>query len=981
MKSKRRSILIIINILLTVVCAASIYFFRDWLLVRPSQLFPLSEVVGACQDQDGNLYVIDSAGERLLKASPDGELQWQLKASESDFDKAVRICTDESGYLYVQNVCVKSGIRLKEESILQYSPDGTLLQELCKREAAKDQIRPTIVGLFGTGSEAASAIVSHDGISIRTLPDSVLHFFPLADIDARDFVLNAVWDSQSDTLWYCTFNGRIFRYVDGGKDELLYDNSQHVQEFESVPRSISFLNGTLYAADRGLRCLDAIDTASGEVSFLHEDLPWAEREVFDSVNSDCAVAATTGSYVKFLDGEQLVDIDAFTLSPKLRTITILLWVCLVILALILCTDLILLGFILLHKASSMTRIVTAVLASVGLLSAMLIGTLFPNFRDQFYRTMFDKAEFCASLTVERMPLNSFLNLDESSDYLGTDYLKVQDAVNSVFKTGSESVDNLYCTMYRVLGDHDTITIVYSMDENSMLLPYDWEYEESDEQSILISGIGKQYVNRSVEGSYLFVLNPILDEEGHAVGLIEVGTDLQSFNREMTRVLIDLLLNLVALTAVGVMCLIEIIYFIRGHREYRSPNRDHAAGSVEEGMVIPAGVLRMVVFLVFFFTNLTTAILPTYAIHLAHDVKVPGISSAVIAAIPFSAEVVSGALFSVLGAKLIRKLSLKRAALLCAVLFTAGLALRIVPNFWMITLGSLVIGAGWGVILLIVNVLIAQMPGDSKDVGFAYYNAAALNGINSGTVFGGFLLNWIPGIALFALTAIGSFCLFGMVWRYLIHADSANLEEEEDSADEGRMSFLKFLLSPNILIFFLMLVVPVLIGSYFLIYMYPIIGTRWGLSETYVGYSFLLNGLCVIAMSTIMTNLFTRLRKKRFGLTLSALLYAAAFSLVAALHSIPALLVALVILGFSDSFGLPLQTSFYTDQKEVERFGVDRSLGVYSLFENVSQSLGPFVFSWALVIGTSRGLYIIAGVISVLAVVFLLAGLFFRRKTA
>ena len=977
MKSKRKAILIVISILLLVLSVASVYFFRNWLMVRPFQPFALSEVVAACQDQDGNLYVIDSAGERLLKASPDGELQWQVKAFDDSFERAVRICTDESGHVYVQDVCVRSGIRLKEESVLQFSSDGTLLQKLCRRECQEGQIRPVIVGLFGAGSDAAAAIISSQGISVRTLMSSDLHFFPMEN--AGELILNAVWDSQSDTLWYCTFHGRIYRYVDGEKDELLFDNSQYVQEGESVPRAISFLNGTLYAADRGLRCLDAIDTASGEVSFLHEDLPWVEREVYDSVTSDCAVVATTGSYVKILDGEQFADIDSFTLSSRLRTITILLWVSLALLALTLCIDLILLAVFIIRKASSMARIVAAVLISVGLLSAMLIGTLFPNFREQLYNSMFDKAEFCASLTLERMHIDAFLNLDESSDFLSKDYREVQNAVNSVFKTSSESVDDLYCTMYRILGDHDTITIVYSMDENSMLLPYDWEYEDSEEQSIMISGVGKHYVNRSVEGSYLFVLDPILDEEGHPVGLIEVGTDLQSFNEEMMRIFIDLLLNLIALTAVGVMCLIEIIYFIRGHREYRPAGQDHAAGSEAAAKAIPAGVLRMVVFLIFFFTNLTTAILPTYAIRLAHDVKIPGISSAVMAAIPFSAEVISGALFSVLGAKLIRKLSLKRSALLCAILFTAGLALRIVPNFWMITLGSLVIGMGWGVILLIVNVLIAQMPGDGKDVGFAYYNAAALNGINSGTVFGGFLLNWVPNIALFALTAIGSLCLFVLVWKYLIHADSADVEGEEEQAEEGRMSYLKFLLSPNILIFFLMLVVPVLTGSYFLIYMYPIIGTRWGLSETYVGYSFLLNGLCVMAMSTIMTNLFTRARKKRFGLTLSALLYAGAFSLVAAFHSIPALLVALVILGFSDSFGLPLQTSFYTDQKEVERFGVDRSLGVYSLFENVSQALGPFVFSWALVIGVSQGLFVIAGVITVLAAAFLLAGLFFRRR--
>jgi len=72
-----------------------------------------------CIDQEGNLYVIDSAGERLLKASPDGQLQWQVKASDTGFEKAVRICTDESGNVYVQDRSVLSGIHLESESIVQ----------------------------------------------------------------------------------------------------------------------------------------------------------------------------------------------------------------------------------------------------------------------------------------------------------------------------------------------------------------------------------------------------------------------------------------------------------------------------------------------------------------------------------------------------------------------------------------------------------------------------------------------------------------------------------------------------------------------------------------------------------------------------------------------------------------------------------------------------------------------------------------------
>ncbi len=984
MKNKRKPILITLSILLLAFSIAELYFFRSWIRVNPFQPFALTEVVGACKDHDGNLFVIDSAGERLLKASADGTLLWQIKSSDESFRKAVRLCTDDAGNVYVQDKRIRSGIRLESEQVLMFSSDGSLLKTVSGREAAEDQIRPSITSLFRSGEGASVVFAMDNGLTLRSITSSDTKFFPMEHAD--DLVLNAVWDSTEASLWYCTFNGRIYHYIDGKQDELVYDNSRHIEEIESVPRAISYLDGTLYAADRGLRCLISIDVASGEPAFHKEDTDWAQREVCDSVNSDFSVVSTTESLVKIWDQDTCESIDTLSLSSKYIFIACMTWACLVILAVILILDLLFLIYFLFQKASSMVRIVAAVLIGVGALATMLVATLFPNFTEQMYRTMYDKADYCASLTMERMPLSAFLNLDESSDYLGKDYLAVQSAVNSVFKTESNSVNDLYCTMYRVLGDHDTITLTYSMDENSMLFPYDWEYEDSEEQSIMTTRVGKEFVNRSQEGSYLFVLDPILDENGNSVGLIEVGTDLQSFEEEMQRIFFDLLLNLIAVTAVGVMFLIEIIYFLRGRNEYHLQLQKPEDGA--SVVRLPAGMLRGIVFLVFFFTNLTTAVLPTYAIKLASDVRIPGLSAAFMSAVPFSAEVISGALFSVFGAGLIRRLSLKRASLLCAVLFSAGLALRIIPSYWMITLGSLVIGIGWGVILLIVNVLIADMPGDSKDTGFAYYNAAALNGINSGTVFGGFLLNWLPTSVLFVLTAVGSLLLLLVVGKYLVKSSYPQEDAAQEEAAPGsgsstgenasRMSWIQFLGSWNILSFFLMLVVPVLIGSYFLIYLYPIIGTRWGLSETYVGYSFLLNGLCVMSLSTLMTNLFTKINKKRFGLTLSALLYALAFALVAFFHSIPALLFTLILLGFSDSFGLPLQTSFYTDQKEVQRFGFDRSLGVYSLFENISQSLGPFVFSWALVAGVSKGLSVIAAVIAVLAVAFLFVGIFVRR---
>ena len=85
-----------------------------------------------------------------------------------------------------------------------------------------------------------------------------------------------------------------------------------------------------------------------------------------------------------------------------------------------------------------------------------------------------------------------------------------------------------------------------------------------------------------------------------------------------------------------------------------------------------------------------------------------------------------------------------------------------------------------------------------------------------------------------------------------------------------------------------------------------------------------------------------------------------------LQNIPSLLIALALIGVADSFGIPLLTSYFTDLKDVEQFGYDRGLGVYSLFENGAQSLGSFVFGYVLVLGVGRGLIFVLILVSVLS---------------
>ena len=135
----------------------------------------------------------------------------------------------------------------------------------------------------------------------------------------------------------------------------------------------------------------------------------------------------------------------------------------------------------------------------------------------------------------------------------------------------------------------------------------------------------------------------------------------------------------------------------------------------------------------------------------------------------------------------------------------------------------------------------------------------------------------------------------------------------------------------------------------------------------------------MCFSNVLTNLFSKRVKKTTALVLASCLYAVAFFVVAWYQSIPALLIALVLLGLSDGFGLPLQTSYYTDLDEVRDFGYDRAIGIYSLFENGAQTAGSFIFSYVLLIGVKEGLLLVIALLLILAFVFFLSSFVKPRK--
>ena len=971
---KRKKTWIVISSLLLIISLVYVVFFRAWIFVDPFKPFALESVICSATDKDGNLIIVDSASKRLLKVSGEGKLLWQQQASDKTFSDANSICVDDEGSIYILDVRAYQGVRKGSERIVKFSSDGKYIATLKNwnyrdpRNFEMDRFRASVVGMTGSSNSLYYIRKIKDSIYVSDEMNAKAISFDFPYVE--NTVLSATFDREKEELYYSTYNGMIYKYVDGVNDELLYD-SDDVDG--SIIRNVSYGNGKLYSNDIGLRNILVMDTETYEESVLAAEDPdlGGVDEISNSVFAQYSPVSATSYSVLTWNADGSYDcFYEFELSDNIKLITIIMWIMLGVLALGVLLNLFIFIVFLVKKASMYMRIIIAIAVGVFGMAGLFLGSVYPKFKLQFQNEVFSRENLAAVVTADRIPKDAFLNLTKPSDYMNDDYMAVKEAVESVFLADTEDAKDMYCSLYRVIDG--TITLTYTLEGVCVVYPYDWDYEGSDEQTVLEEGKNMTCSEISSSGSYIYVLAPMYDDDGNAVGLIEVGKDLEGFVSETEDILRTLIINIFAMTIVVIMFVIEIFYYVAAKRQYE----ENASENKGEKKAVPAGLLRFVTFLVSFIINLTAALVPIYAMRIAGKGVTFGLSPEVLSAIPISVEVIAGAICSAFGNRVIKKLGGRKTAVLSSIFMVIGIALRAIPNIWVVALSAIFLGAGWGMLVIMINVLITDLPEDQRHTGFAYYSAAGFSGTNCGVLFGGFLIQWVNFPVLFLISAALGFILVFVTAKYLANLSTDDIEEEE--GEGSKMSPLKLIFNPNMIIFIFMMLIPASIVAYYLNYMYPIIGEEWGLTETYIGYSYLIDGFFVVLFGGVLTKAFSK--KKRLGLAISSIIYALAFVVVIVFQNIPGLLISLALVGISDGFGNPLMTGYFTELDEVVEYGYDRAFGIYSIFENVASSIGSFVFSYVLILGVKSGLTVVAGMLILLSIIFLVFGIFDRKKT-
>lgn len=960
----KRTIPLLLCLIFLVCSTLLLVTFKSWRFVNPFTPYDLENVSSATMDKEGNLYVIVSSGEDVLKISPEGVLEKRYSGKDYGFTGATHIAFGGDGKIYVHTVEYSEGVRIASEQIISLSEVKAETESTATRMREEGAMRQSLIALMGTDDGIYFFELVKDELRVQNQQRQVVKKVVFSN--QQRYIISATYDKDKGILYYSTYDGKVFKYAKDEPEKEIYNS---IWEEGSNPQDLAIKEGKLYCTDVGIRDVIVFDPEDDTYERVSEEADYEDRSIAPMISaSEGGLVTASESDVFVLRGTVFEAVDAPALSQYYVFVAVLGWIALAVFALSIATiALFFIIYVVSSSNSSMQISIGIVVVVVGI-GALFLGTLFPSFQEQFENEIFVREQFAARSTLAKIDKESLGKVTKPSDYMSDAYLDIKESASEIFLSGE--ADSLYCMIYRRIGDE--VYIIYTLEDLYAAYPSDYTPEDLED---LEKDTFVRLKSSTSQGNYLYVQIPITDEADEIVGFLEVGTETSEIDEKNAQMLRDLIINVVAMTVVIILFALELISFIScSSKINQEPSGDEASDW------IPPEIYRFIVFLIFFFTNLTCAILPIYAMKIAGSLHLFGLSSEFLAAIPISAEVFSGALFSAIGGGIIRKLGTKKSVVLSSLLFTLGLAVRIVPNLWTLTLGALILGAGWGIQLLMVNVLIARLPEKEKDRGYSYYNIASLAGANCAVVLGGFLVQWVNYEMLFSITAFSSIFLFVVSNRYLVYYKDTDTEDDANQDEHAKVANpVRFVFSPKVISFFVFMLIPLLIGGYFLYYMFPIIGSEWGLSDTYIGYAYVLNGLVAALIGNRTTDFFSHGNLKPIGLFLAVLMYAGAFSLVASQGTVVSLLIALVILGVADSFGIPLLTNYYTDLKEVEAFGYDRALGVYSLFENGAQSLGSYVFGIVLTMGVTNGLRTVLFVMLILSVLFLLSISFKSEK--
>lgn len=932
--------------------AALCWVFRPLFTDAPfSTAYAFDGPSGVFPGESGRLYIIDQGKKTVLITDGQGKLLRSIDCGtdgDSEPYYASLVAEGADGSIYVADTrYAGQGTRISQERIFRYDADGengTCIY-LIDYEAI-EQEAPLQYGNILSLREENGALVftrkTDNGLAVCQLDlasgrlQSAGYDLPgqyISDADAEPGTLRPIFTNRLGQV--CT--------VTDGATEVLLDEGR-------TSWMLCAEEGRIYYSDIAANAVLCYDLETGR-----EEIVLEAPDILYGVQTAGGRLYTTDymGYYMLEDGEASY-VDALTYSqPLLRCA---LWAALFLGGLLAVAVAYLLLAPALHRPKSELFQRMAIVLGVSLCMGCLVGyiTITQMVSNQKATVMEQLNLFC-DILVENTDTEALANIDSLADYKGEDFNQVKEPLDALTRMGYENGMYYYYAIYSTDGE-----VIYTIMDFEETLPARYPvyaYGEEGYTEVLAEGESVEFGGDvSSYGSWAFVLKPIRDAAGTPIAIMEVGTNLDDLDSQIQELVKEVALTILSMAVVLLMIIVEIIFYAE-HRERKRKN-----------LALPGLAAQFPLRLLIFLAYLVDCMQDAFVSILANQLYTPilGIPQSVGAALPLSAQVFAAAVMAFLGGGLSRKAGVKKTLVGGFLLEITGCLLCGAGGTYFSLLGGkAVIGMGLGLIIVSLNAIAARGEDEAESAkAFTDISAGTLAGVTAGAGVGSIILSFGHySMVYFAGAAI---LLIGLVLSF----SGRDYKEVAVAKVKEEVGFFRFLFNRQVITFLLLMLLPFLMGLSFREYFFPIYAAELGMSETMIGRLYLICGLLVIYAGPQLTGkLIARLGGK-WTVTLASALIIAAPLLYVAIPTLATTIVGVLLLSVAISFGYAAQSTYYSELPSVEHYGGGRAMGIYSLFENIGQTLGPMIYGLAMMLGYRSGLGLIGGAMLALLLLFL-----------
>lgn len=943
----------IIQLILLMGMGVFLFIFRDYLNYAFLRFdYSFESVSEGYVSEDGDKYFIDNGSTKLIKVDKEDRIVrcYSGGNESSDFYYAQHVCEGADGSIYVADIMYGDhGNRVEKENIYQirgHSKSCVVSYDYTSEENPPLQYGNILELRYEDGKLFYVYKVAEDRAEVTQIREKGKKgVVRSVQVLPENGIKDASYDISKDRMIVSDRRGNVY-YTKAGQDEL-----------QPVERTCE--NGLIqdvYAGKEGLFFLDSSQQSIYKIEDQKAISVYSDSNVYyqfcvangDIYATDFVCISQIAENAKA--PERVYDSLGFA-YPFLH---ILYWMISIIvilngIALLIWLIVGIRGLLKQNENGEMGLRMLVVSVSCLLVAFFVTYSMMQSVITDKKSGLMEDMEMFSSLMSLAIDSQTVSNIHSIKDYNSKEYVTLKDTLDHMIEESYDVekyyyydilVPNEEMQTFDVIMDYENAylctTPVYTMEDNEYLQSF------TTGEMVTIDGGLSSY------GSWSYCLNPIRSAKGEIIALLEVGMNFAHVQKIIKQFVVDTILDVFCSSAVITMLVLEIMFLTGFYDTKRNGSKQYI------GIEVP---IRMLVFLVYMADSMQDGFVAILCSRLYAESTLSWVHmlpKGIAVAFPLSAQLFVSAASALIGGRWIDKRGTKKIFLLGFISSILGFAICGVGlGYTMILVGKCMIGFGQGLVYVAANA--AAGNGTSEEAsakGFADVSAGVLSGITIGVGLGTIVLT-IGNYHMVYL--IGLIAMLPGLYICYKSKETVVVQQEEEESSEMRLK--DFMLSKEVWSFFFLLITPFMIALSFRDYVFPLFVDQFGVSEIRIGQFYLICGVAVLYIGPSLANVVI----ERFGVKgcsiFSSAMLAISMGVFAVYPSKLTIFIGIAVLYMTICFAYTCQYFSFENMDSVKRYQIGKALGIYSMFENAGQTLGPIVFGMLAVFGMAGGVRI------------------------